>query len=227
MSVVEGLRNLDRGVQGFGKRQSTPRGACGERLALEVLDHQVGHVVLESDVVNGADVRMRQLRDGARFAIESRAERLRRGSLGISAAAGPFQQPVDSLSNSESGTVARSLMRFGRWLACLSCLLVAAHEPASSQRADGETAVLAATEAYRVAWLSNDSAAVMRTLTSDPVLLPSGRPAIVGAEAVQAFWWPAGGARTRVVAMALEVDGGRRLRRPCLHARSRHADLHG
>lgn len=97
-------------------------------------------------------------------------------------------------------------MRFARWLTCLCFVVLALYQAASTQRNEGEAAVLAATEAYRLAWLSDDPAAVMRTLTGDPVLLPSGRAAIAGVAAVQSFWWPVGGPKTHIVTMQLVVD---------------------
>ena len=83
-------------------------------------------------------------------------------------------------------------------------LLVA--RPGFCQGAADEIAVRAATEAYSRAWLADDPVSVMRTLVSDPVLLPSGRPPLVGAEAVRAFWWPPSGPTTRVIAMRQEID---------------------
>ncbi len=44
--------------------------------------------------------------------------------------------------------------------------------------------------AYAEAWLSNDSSVVMATFVSDPVIVPSGMPALVGQAAIREFWWP-------------------------------------
>src|SRR5262245_46937885 len=96
-------------------------------------------------------------------------------------------------------------MRYIRWsvCACLVCWLTPA---AAAQVRDAREMVKAATQQYRDAWLENDPEAVMRTLTSDPVLLPSGHAAIIGASAVRAFWWPPNSGTTRVTAMELHLD---------------------
>jgi hypothetical protein len=50
--------------------------------------------------------------------------------------------------------------------------------------------VRAVNEAYRVAWLAGDSAAVLRLLAPDAVLLPHlGDPPVVGLAAIRDFWW--------------------------------------
>jgi uncharacterized protein (TIGR02246 family) len=73
-------------------------------------------------------------------------------------------------------------------------------------RAD-ETAARAVTREYRNAWLANDPARVMATLTADAVLLPSGMKPIAGEAAIRRFWFPATGPATRVTAMELTIDG--------------------
>src|SRR5580704_8381680 len=45
-----------------------------ERLALQILHHQVLHRVLAPDIVERTDVLMIQAGDGARFALEARAQ---------------------------------------------------------------------------------------------------------------------------------------------------------
>jgi len=71
---------------------------------------------------------------------------------------------------------------------------------------EARSAALAATLAYRDAWLSNRPEKVMATLTSDAVLLPSGMEPIAGAAAIRAFWWPAEGPATTVTAMEQTID---------------------
>jgi uncharacterized protein (TIGR02246 family) len=68
-------------------------------------------------------------------------------------------------------------------------------------------AVRASTQEYCDAWLANDANRVMRTLTSDAVLLPSGLAVIAGERDIRGFWWPANGPRTTVASMDLQVDG--------------------
>jgi ketosteroid isomerase-like protein len=65
----------------------------------------------------------------------------------------------------------------------------------------------AATRAYRDAWLSNRPAAVMATLTSDAVLLPSGMEPIRGEAAIRAFWFPSNRPATTVTAMEQTIEG--------------------
>ena len=56
------------------KRQRAFLQPVGKRLAIEILHDEKRRAVLLADVVEGADVRVRQLRDRARLAIETFAE---------------------------------------------------------------------------------------------------------------------------------------------------------
>jgi uncharacterized protein (TIGR02246 family) len=71
--------------------------------------------------------------------------------------------------------------------------------------ADDEAAVRALEEAYRTAWLANDSAAVMATLTDDAVLLPGGLEPLAGEAAIRGFWWPDDGSETTITAYDIAV----------------------
>lgn len=71
-------------------------------------------------------------------------------------------------------------------------------------RAD-EHAVRALEERYRTAWLANDSAAVMATLSSDAVLMPGGEEPVTGDAAIRAFWWPDDGSSTEITAYDITV----------------------
>ncbi len=51
--------------------QATRRQDCGERVALEVLHHDVINAIFGSDVMQRTDVGMVQIRDGAGFAFET------------------------------------------------------------------------------------------------------------------------------------------------------------
>lgn len=76
--------------------------------------------------------------------------------------------------------------------------------------AEQKEAVLAADWAYAENWLANEPDAVMRTLSDDAVIVPSGEPAIEGSEAIREFWWPADQPPTTVTGYAvrqLEVGG--------------------
>jgi uncharacterized protein (TIGR02246 family) len=74
-----------------------------------------------------------------------------------------------------------------------------------SKTSDDRVAAEAATQAYRTAWLTNDPATIMATLTPDAIMFPSAMPPIVGADAIRKFWFPAT-TSTRVVDMELKVD---------------------
>ena len=50
-----------------------------------------------------------------------------------------------------------------------------------------------ALEAYRTAWLANDEAQVMKTLTDDAILMPANSKTMIeGTNAIREYWWPAG-----------------------------------
>lgn len=65
-----------------------------------------------------------------------------------------------------------------------------ADDPSGGLTAEQEEAVMAADWAYAEAWLTNEPDAIMRTLTDDAVIVPSGEPAVEGPEAIREFWWP-------------------------------------
>lgn len=78
--------------------------------------------------------------------------------------------------------------------------------PGADFSAGDEAAVRAAEEAYRAAWATNDSAAVMATLSTDAVLMPAGLEPIQGDSAIRAFWWPADGSSTTIESYEISVD---------------------
>ena len=63
MRLVQRVRDLDSKSKHLLQRQRSAGEALRQRLPLEVLHHQVLDAVLIADVVERADVRMRQLRD--------------------------------------------------------------------------------------------------------------------------------------------------------------------
>ena len=67
-------------------------------------------------------------------------------------------------------------------------------------------AVRAVTQEYRDAWLANDAARVMATLTPGAILLPSGLSPIEGQAAIRRFWFPTNGPSTTVIAMELVIE---------------------
>ena len=87
------------------------------------------------------------------------------------------------------------------------CLLMAVTGCSDGERpgvapADAE-AIKAADQAYATAWLTGDPGQVMATLTEDAVIVPSGIPAIDGADEIRNFWWPADSPPTTVTGFTL------------------------
>jgi len=78
MRLVPGAGDLGRDCQRVVERQGATLDPAGQRLAIEVLHDEIRRAVLFADVVQRADVRVLELRDRARFAIEPFSE------LGIS-----------------------------------------------------------------------------------------------------------------------------------------------
>ena len=68
------------------------------------------------------------------------------------------------------------------------------------------TALRALDQAYVEAWLADDTAAVLATLAPDAVLMPPGAPPLATADAIQAFWWPRDGSRTRITRYTTTID---------------------
>ncbi len=68
----ETLRDLQRVVQGLLLRNGTRIELPAQRLAFQQLHDGVGDAVLVAEVENRQDVRMRERRDGLRFALETR-----------------------------------------------------------------------------------------------------------------------------------------------------------
>src|SRR3989304_915072 len=71
MRLVEGIGDLDAGAQGLVEWQRTFLYTIGQSLPFEVLQHQEVHPILASDVIERADVRMVQARDGTGLALEA------------------------------------------------------------------------------------------------------------------------------------------------------------
>ena len=73
------IRAFSRAGQGLIERQWTSCEPRRKRLAFQILHHQEVDAVLMTDVVQRADVRVGERRDGLRFAIEAGAELRIRG----------------------------------------------------------------------------------------------------------------------------------------------------
>src|SRR5262245_30511476 len=99
--LLERIGDLDSAAQRLIDRKRTLRQPLRERLAVEELHHEVFGPVLAADVVDGADVRVRELRDRTRFPLEAlarlvRARKARRQNLDRDLAPQPcVPRPVD------------------------------------------------------------------------------------------------------------------------------------
>ena len=108
------------------------------------------------------------------------------------------------------------------WLAAvvISLLLIASSRTSSGSvkhpdalTASDQTSIKATIEAYRSAWLINDSKGVLKTFTEDAVLMPAqGAPAVVGIAAIEKYWFTPGGPPTTITEFTITVDqiGGNR-----------------
>jgi len=98
--------------------------------------------------------------------------------------------------------------------ATLGFLLTASVSAASGSKTeagkltpDDEKAIRATIEAYRTAWLANDSKAVLRTFTDDAVVLPAhGAPAVAGIAGIEKYWFSPGGPSTTITQLDISVD---------------------
>jgi hypothetical protein len=78
MRGCERIGDLHRDLQRLFERRRAALQPLLERLALEVLHHEEVDIILPSDVVEGADMRMIQSRDAAGFPFEALAQLTRR-----------------------------------------------------------------------------------------------------------------------------------------------------
>ncbi len=81
MGLVERLGDLTAEAEHIRDGERTLLESRGEGLAFEMLHDQVIDVPLSADVMEGADVRVIEIRDGARLALEALARRCARGEL--------------------------------------------------------------------------------------------------------------------------------------------------
>ena len=79
--AVERIRDLAGALDRLGKWQRPASEPVGQRLAVEPFHDEELDAVLVADVVEGADVRVVQRRDGTRLTLEPRAPIRRRGRL--------------------------------------------------------------------------------------------------------------------------------------------------
>ena len=87
-------------------------------------------------------------------------------------------------------------------LAMLAC---APAEPKAFSSAD-ERAIRHIDSLYVAAWLRDDTAAVLRTLAPDAVLMPTGQRPLVTPNDIRSFWWPTDGSRTKIPTFHRVID---------------------
>ena len=86
-----------------------------------------------------------------------------------------------------SRTGGRAAGSIGGMLAWIVLALLADADLAAIKRVD---------QAYVDGWRANDRAKVLAVFAKDAVIVPDGRAAIAGHEAMSAFWWPNAGRTT-------------------------------
>ena len=98
-------------------------------------------------------------------------------------------------------------MRPGHTLAglVLSILACVPPEPKGFSPAD-EQAIRQVDSLYVAAWLRDDTAAVLRTLAPDAVLMPAGQRPLATPNDIRAFWWPTDGSRTKILTFHRVID---------------------
>lgn len=70
-----------------------------------------------------------------------------------------------------------------------------------------DSSAIRATQAeYVRAWIADDTAAVLRTLTSDAMLIPPRGLPVQGDSAIRAYWWPQDGSRTKITGFTWDID---------------------
>ena len=87
-------------------------------------------------------------------------------------------------------------------LAILAC---GPPEPKAFSSTD-ERAIRQVDSLYVAAWLRDDTAAVLRTLAPDAVLMPAGQRPLTTPNEIRAFWWPADGSRTKILTFHRVID---------------------
>src|SRR5436305_1547421 len=69
--LVECIADLNRDFQGFRDRKRPTLDSLVEGFALQEFHHQVADAILFADIVQGANMRMMQARDGAGLALKA------------------------------------------------------------------------------------------------------------------------------------------------------------
>lgn len=72
--------------------------------------------------------------------------------------------------------------------------------------ADDVVAIKALNEAYVEGWRKNDPEQVMKVFAADAVLIPQGGSAVKGLDAIRKFYWPEGGAATKIAQFTITTE---------------------
>ncbi|MCI0353097.1 MAG: nuclear transport factor 2 family protein [Acidobacteriales bacterium] len=89
----------------------------------------------------------------------------------------------------------------------LSSSLVAAQGCSPELAAKDVAAIEAVHQAYRQAWLRNDKNGVLKLFAENAVIMPHhGDEPRVGMKAIEAFWFPPGGALLKITEFELKTD---------------------
>jgi ketosteroid isomerase-like protein len=85
-------------------------------------------------------------------------------------------------------------------------LVIACTSPSTLTTRD-RAAIESLDSTYAAAWLADDTAGVLSTLSSGAVLMPAGGSPLVDSVAIHAFWWPRDGSHTRILSFRRSIDG--------------------
>ena len=96
-------------------------------------------------------------------------------------------------------------MRPRHTLSVIALSVLACAEPKAFSSAD-ERAIRQVDSLYVAAWLRDDTAAVLRTLAPDAVLMPAGQRPLATPNEIRAFWWPSDGSRTKILTFHRVID---------------------
>ena len=93
------------------------------------------------------------------------------------------------------------------FLVVVPCSVFSSSPQPSELTAADVKAIKTTIEAYRTAWLANDRDGVLKTFTSDAIVLPAhGAPAVIGITEIEKYWFAPGGPPTTITKLDITVD---------------------
>ena len=105
-----------------------------------------------------------------------------------------------------------SLVHFLRGLRHLTLLGIinscvgARSSPGDVVTASDSSAIARVKDLYVQAWLADDTAAVLALFAPDGLIVPPGKSALVGHDAIRDHWWPRDGSTTKLHAFRWTAD---------------------